>query len=66
MPKKASGNFDQNKYIAEWSKANMKTVNCKYKAEFVNKFKDACNELEISQSEVIRKAMEDTIKKAGL
>lgn len=34
-----------------------------YKNDFVLSFRKACKELEISQSDVIRKAMEDTIKK---
>lgn len=66
MPKKASGNFDQNRYMAEWQKQNMKAVKATYKNEFVDTFKTACSILGISQSDVIRQAMEETIKKAGL
>ena len=64
MPKKPSGKFDQNKYIASWKKENMKYVSGAYKNEFVDKFKAACKKLGISQSEIIRKAMEEAIKKA--
>ena len=66
MPKKASGNFDQDKYVAEWKKQNMKYVKAAYRKEFVDQFRKACSVLDISQSEVIRKAMEETIRKAGL
>jgi len=66
MPKKASGNFDQKKYIQDWKKQNMKSVKVTYKNEFVDLFKTACSILGVSQSEVIREAMEQAIKKAGL
>ena len=42
----------------------MATVMGKYKKEFVAEFKDACKILGIKQSEVLRKAMVDTINKA--
>lgn len=66
MPRKASGNFDQAKYMAEWRRENMRTINGIYKAEFVDEFKTACKKLNVSQSEVFRQAMEETIKKASL
>lgn len=53
--------FDQNKYIQEWDKKNMKYVGAKYKASFVNEFKEACLILDIKQSEVFRKAIQETI-----
>ena len=55
--------FDQNKYVAKWKKENMATVVGTYKKEFVKEFKEACKELGITQSEVIKKAMEETIAK---
>ncbi|WP_458457524.1 hypothetical protein [Pseudobutyrivibrio sp.] len=64
MPKKSSGNFNQNEYVAKWKKDNMKTVIGTYKKEFVEEFKEACATLGITQSEVIRNAMQDVIKKA--
>ena len=64
MPKNASGNFDQVKYQNQWIKENMKTVRGTYRNEFVDEFRDACKKLGVSQSEVIRKAMEQTIKEA--
>ena len=43
---------------------NMGHINVQYKKEFTEKFKAACKKLGISQSEVIRSAMEETIRKA--
>lgn len=63
MPKKETA-FNQSKYIQEWSKQNMKQVKAQYKADFVDAFKAACATLGVTQSEVIRKAMIETIDKA--
>lgn len=65
MPRKSSGEFDQIKYQNDWKKENMKQVGGSYKNEFVEQFKAACKKLGVSQSEVIKSAMEETIKKAG-
>lgn len=67
MPRKSKDGkpFNQTKYIQEWQKENMKTVNCRYSKDFVEQFKEACIKLNITQSQVIRKAMQDTIDKAG-
>ncbi len=64
MPKKASGDFDQVKYQNQWMKENMVQVTARYKKDFVEEFKAACKKLGVSQSEVIRAAMEETIRKA--
>ena len=66
MPRKPKDNqpFDQQKYIQEWTKQNMKQIKAQYKAAFVNDFKQACKALGLTQSEVIRKAMQETIDKA--
>lgn len=56
--------FNQTDYLKDWTKKNMGTVIVKYKKDFVDEFKDACKKLSKSQSEVIRKAMEETIEKA--
>ena len=64
MPKKASGNFDQVKYQNQWIKENMSEVRARYRNDFVTEFKTACKKLGVSQSEVIRAAMEETIRKA--
>ena len=65
MPKKPSGEVDQAKYMQQWRKQNMKTVNCSYKADFVDDFKAACQKLGVKQSDVIRQAMQDTIDKSN-
>lgn len=57
--------FDQAKYMRDWQKENMKQVKASYKAEFVEKFKKACKKLNIKQSDVIRKAMQETIDQAN-
>ncbi len=65
MPKKPKNSqpFDQQKYVQEWSKQNMTFVSARYKNEFVQEFKEACKALGITQSEVIRSAMQATIDK---
>lgn len=57
------GDFNQKEYNAKWRAENMMRVSATYKNDFVLSFRKACKELEISQADVIRKAMEDTIKK---
>lgn len=64
MPKKASGEFNQSQYINDWAKKNMGHINVQYKREFTDEFKAACKKLGVSQSEVIRAAMEESIRKA--
>lgn len=64
MPEKKEP-FNQSEYLAKWTKENMLYVRVKYKKDFVLEFKAACKKLGITQSEVIRKAMEETIRKAG-
>lgn len=58
--------FNENEYKREWKKANMKTVRGTFKNDFVDQFKEACKILGITQADVIREAMENTIKKAIL
>lgn len=48
----------------KYDKKNMAFVNAKYKKEFVQEFKEACKSLGITQSEVFREAMIETIEKA--
>ena len=64
MPRKASGNFNQAKYNQQWAKENMKTLNMRYKTEFVEEFKKACKKLGVKQSDVVRKVMIQTIEEA--
>ena len=56
----------QDKYSSQkkYAKNNIKKLGCSYQAKFVDDFKEACATLGISQSEVIRKAMQETIEKA--
>ncbi len=56
--------FNQQEYIKEWKKKNMKQVKATYKTEFVDEFKEACSKLGIKQSDVFRKAMQEVIDKA--
>lgn len=56
--------FDQKKYMSDWKKENMGSVSVRYKKSFVDQFKQACKELGITQSEIFRKAMQETINKA--
>lgn len=55
--------FDEEKYKKQWQKENMSTVIAKYNKGFVDDFKNACKKLGIKQSDVIRNAMNETIKK---
>ena len=48
----------------KYDKKNMAFVNAKYKKEFVQEFKEACKSLGITQREVFREAMIETIEKA--
>lgn len=64
MSKKTDSNFNQNAYIAQWKKENMKSIHACFKNDFVDSFKEACKTLGIKQSDVFRKAMEETIKEA--
>ncbi len=56
--------FNQQQYQNDWNKKNMKSVGAQYKSEFVNEFKSALKVLNISQSQVIREAMQNVIDKA--
>ena len=57
------GTFNQREYNAKWRAENMMRVSATYKNDFVLNFREACKELGVSQSEVIRKAMQETIEK---
>lgn len=59
-----SEKFNQQQYQNDWNKKNMKSVGAQYKSEFVDEFKAALKVLNISQSQVIRGAMQDVIDKA--
>lgn len=55
---------NQYSYMYEWQKEKMSAITVKYKKEFVSEFKEACKSLGISQSDVIRQAMIQTIEQA--
>ena len=56
--------FNENEYKREWKKENMKMVKASFKKDFVDQFKEACKQLNITQADAIREAMEQTIEKA--
>lgn len=64
MPDKKEA-FDQFKYQANWQKDNMLNVSAKYRKDFVLEFREACKKLGIGTSDVIRRAMEETIERAS-
>lgn len=55
----------KDKYSAQkkYAMNNIKKLGCSYQADFVDQFKAACRGLGITQSEVIRSAMQATIDK---
>ena len=57
--------FNQKKYIQVWQKENMKVISVRYNKDFVEQFKEACQTMGVSQSSVIREAMENLIEQAN-
>ena len=49
----------------KYQKEKMGTVVARYKSDFVKEFKEACKKLGITQSDVVRQAMIETINKAN-
>lgn len=49
--------------IERWKKQNMKKLTFTFKKDFVEEYKQACAKLGISQSDPIRQAIEETIRK---
>ena len=49
----------------KWDKANMTVVGCRITKTKAQEFKDACAALGIVPNQVIKQAIEETIKKAG-
>ena len=64
MPKTSNGDFNQKEYNAKWRAENMMRVSVTYKNEFVLAFREACQKLGVTQADVIRNAMQETIYKA--
>lgn len=56
--------FNENQYKRDWKKENMKVVKATFKKDFVDQFKEACKIIGISQADVIREAMMNTIDQA--
>ena len=56
--------FDQKTYTKSWDKENIKKITLSYRKDFVERFNESCKELGLVRSQVFKKAMEDTIKKA--
>lgn len=56
--------FNQAEYMREWQKQNMLSVSSRYNREFVEQFRDALKITGQSQSDVIRKAMQEVIDQA--
>lgn len=54
----------QYKQQNNWIKENCTRVGGTYPKDFAQRFKDACKFLGVSQAEVIRQAMQETIEKA--
>lgn len=56
----------QDKYTSQkkYAKNNIKKLSCSFQKKFVDEFKEACRALGLTQSEVIRSAMQATIDKA--
>lgn len=52
-------------YQQEWKKKNMAEIRAKYKKEFVEDFRAACEKLGVKQSEIIRAAAEAVIERAN-
>ena len=59
--------MEKDKYTAQkkYAKSNIKKLSCSFKKEFVDDFADSCRKLNIKQSDVIRKAMQDVIDRAN-
>ncbi len=55
----------QYKQQNEWINERYTTVGTKMPKDFVQQFKDACKTLGVSQSEVFRQAMQNTINEAN-
>lgn len=53
--------MEQDKYAAQ---KNIKKLSCSFQATFVDEFKNACSALGVTQAEVIRKSMQETINQA--
>lgn len=49
----------------KWDKENMTVIGCKVTKEKAQAFKNACAALGLVPNQILKKTIEDTIKKAG-
>lgn len=56
--------FDQKEYIKDWQNKNMKTITVRYNIDYIDRFKQSCKVLKVSQREIFKNAMDETIAKA--
>lgn len=56
----------EDKYSAQkkYAKNNIKKLSCSFQGTFVDEFRSACLKLNLKQSNIIRKAMQEIIDKA--
>ncbi len=57
--------FNEDEYKKSWQKENMLAVGFRYNKEFVLQFREAAKTLGLQQSDIFRKAMQETINKAN-
>ena len=55
---------DKYKAQKKYAKTHIKKLSCSYPSEFIDEFRNACKELGVKQSDVIRKVMKETIENA--
>lgn len=56
----------EDKYKAQkkYAKSNIKKLSCSFNKDFVEQFVEACHALGITQAQVVREAMQNTIDQA--
>lgn len=56
----------EDKYKAQkkYAKSNIKKLSCSFNKDFVDEFKEACQTLGVTQSQIVREAMQNTIERA--
>ncbi len=56
----------EDKYKAQkkYAKSNIKKLSCSFNKDFVDEFKKACQTLGVTQSQIVREAMQNTIERA--
>lgn len=56
----------EDKYKAQkkYAKSNIKKLSCSFNKDFVDEFKEAYQTLGVTQSQIVREAMQNTIERA--